>query len=392
MASTTKTDYYELLGVGRKAPVKDIRAAYRKLARKYHPDLNPGDKSAEEKFKQIQEAYEVLSDTKKRQMYDQFGFNVPGQGGMPPQGAGGYGGVSPEDIHFDFGGFDFGGGAGQGSPGGGASFRDLFSQFFRGATAASAGHEHEPGTDLEYQIDITFAEAMRGTVKKLSFTRLDTCSVCHGEGVAPGDEKVCPTCNGTGQTTQVSGKMRFQVTCARCGGTGRQRTVCRNCGGEGRVQKTETLDVRIPPGAYSGSRVRVAGRGNAGIGGGPPGDLYIVTKVAPHPFFDRRGDDLYTVVPITVSEASLGAKVEVPTIDGRAQVRIPPATNSGKKLRLREKGAPSARQAGKRGDQIVEVQIVVPKPEDERIRNLMKELDKLDPENPREDIFARAAV
>jgi molecular chaperone DnaJ len=392
MATTTKQDYYDLLGVARKAPVKDIRAAYRKLARKYHPDLNPGDKSAEEKFKQIQEAYEVLSDTKKRQMYDQFGFNVPGQGGTPPQGPGGYGGVSPEDIHFDFGGFDFGGGAGQGSAGGGASFRDLFSQFFRGATAASAGHEREPGTDLEYQIDITFAEAMRGTVKKLSFTRLDTCSVCHGEGVAPGDEKVCPTCNGTGQTTQVSGKMRFQVTCARCGGTGHQRTVCRNCGGEGRVQKMETLDVRIPPGAYTGSRVRVAGRGNAGIGGGPPGDLYIVTKVAPHPFFDRRGDDLYTVVPITVSEASLGAKVEVPTIDGRAQVRIPPATNSGKRLRLREKGAPSARQAGKRGDQIVEVQIVVPKPEDERIRNLMKELDKLDPENPREDIFARAAV
>jgi molecular chaperone DnaJ len=392
MASTTKTDYYELLGVPRKAPVKDIRAAYRKLARKYHPDLNPGDKSAEEKFKQIQEAYEVLSDTKKRQMYDQFGFNAPGQGGMPGQGPGGHGRVSPDDIHFDFGGFDFGGGPGQGSAGGGASFRDLFSQFFRGATAASAGHDREPGTDLEYQIDITFAEAMRGTVKKLSFTRLDTCSVCHGEGVAPGDDKVCPTCNGSGQTTQVSGKMRFQVTCARCGGTGRQRTVCRNCGGEGRVQKMETLEVRIPPGAYSGSRVRVAGRGNAGIGAGPPGDLYIVTKVAPHPFFDRRGDDLYTVVPITVSEASLGAKVEVPTIDGRAQVRIPPATNSGKKLRLREKGAPSAKQAGKRGDQIVEVQIVVPKPEDERIRNLMKELDKLDPENPRGDIFARAAV
>jgi molecular chaperone DnaJ len=392
MASTTKTDYYELLGVPRKAPVKDIRAAYRKLARKYHPDLNPGDKSAEEKFKQIQEAYEILSDTKKRQMYDQFGFNVPGQGGVPGPGAGGYGGVSPEDIHFDFGGFDFGGAAGPGSAGGGASFRDLFSQFFRGATAASAGHEREPGTDLEYQIDITFAEAMRGTVKKLSFTRLETCSGCHGAGAAPGDEKVCPTCNGTGQTTQVSGKMRFQVTCARCGGTGHQRTVCRNCGGEGRVGKMETLDVRIPPGAYTGSRVRVAGRGNAGIGGGPPGDLYIVTKVAPHPFFDRRGDDLYTVVPITVSEASLGAKVEVPTIDGRAQVRIPPATNSGKRLRLREKGAPSAKQAGKRGDQIVEVQIVVPKPEDERVRNLLKELDKLDPENPRDDIFARAAV
>jgi molecular chaperone DnaJ len=393
MASTTKTDYYELLGVARKASVKDIRAAYRKLARKYHPDLNPGDKSAEEKFKQIQEAYEVLSDTKKRQMYDQFGFNVPGQGGMPGPGAG-YGGVSPDDIHFDFGGFDFGGAAGQGggAAGGAGSFRDLFSQFFRGATAASAGHEREPGTDLEYQIEITFAEAMRGTVKKLSFTRLETCSGCHGEGVAPGDEKACPTCTGTGQTTQVSGKMRFQVTCARCGGTGHQRTVCRNCGGEGRVQKMETLDVRIPPGAYTGSRVRVAGRGNAGIGGGPPGDLYIVTKVAPHPFFDRRGDDLYTVVPITVSEASLGAKVEVPTIDGRAQVRIPPATNSGTKLRLREKGAPSIRQTGKRGDQIVEVQIVVPKPEDERVRNLMKELSSLDPEDPRSDIFTRAAV
>jgi len=386
MATTTKTDYYELLGVPRKASVKDIRAAYRKLARKYHPDLNPGDKSAEEKFKQIQEAYEVLSDTKKRQMYDQFGFNAPGPGGPGP-GAG-YGGAPPEDIHFDFGGFDFGGAPG----GGGTSFRDLFSQFFRGATAAQPGAGHEPGSDLEYQIDITFAEAMHGAVKKLSFTRLDVCNVCHGAGVAPGDEKVCPTCNGSGQVTQVSGKMRFQVTCSRCGGSGRLRTMCRNCGGEGRVQRVDTLDVRIPPGAQTGSRVRVAGRGNAGTGGGPPGDLYIITNVQPHPFFERRGDDLYTVVPVTVSEASLGAKVEVPTIDGRAQVRIPPGTNSGKKLRLREKGAPSARQAGKRGDQIVEVQVVVPKPEDERVRNLLKELGKLDQEDPRREIFARAAV
>src|SRR5271163_4937659 len=377
-ATTNKTDYYELLGVPRKAAVKDIRAAYRKLARKYHPDLNPGDKSAEEKFKQIQEAYEVLSDTKKRQMYDQFGFNVPGAGGGPGQGAG-YGGASPDDIHFDFGGFDFGGGGAPGGAGGGASFKDLFSQFFRGATAAQSGHEHdrEPGSDLEYQIEITFAEAMRGTVKKLSFTRLDVCNVCHGTGAASGDEKVCPTCGGSGQVTQTSGKMR---------------SVCRNCGGEGRVARMETLDVRIPPGAQTGSRVRVAGRGNAGLHGGPPGDLYIVMKVEPHPFFERRGDDLYTMVPITVMEASLGAKVEVPTIDGRSQVRIPPATNSGTKLRLREKGAPSIRQPGKRGDQIVEVQIVVPKPEDERVRNLLKELSKLDPEDPRREIFSRATV
>jgi molecular chaperone DnaJ len=392
MATTTKQDYYELLGVPRKASAKELRAAYRKLARKYHPDLNPGDKSSEEKFKQIQEAYDTLSDTKKRQMYDQFGFNVPGPGGAP--GASYGGGVSPEDIHFDFGGFDFGGGGGpgSGSAGGGAGFRDLFSQFFRGASAAQTTDERQPGDDLEYQVDITFAEAMRGTVKKLSFTRLDVCNVCHGTGAAPGDEKVCPTCGGSGQVTQTSGKMRFQITCSRCGGTGKLRTVCRNCGGEGRVARMETLDVRIPPGAQTGSRVRVAGRGNAGLHGGPPGDLYIVMRVEPHPFFERRGDDLFTVVPITVPEASLGAKVEVPTIDGRAQVRIPPGTNSGKKLRLREKGAPSARHSGKRGDQIVEVQVVVPKPEDERVRNLLKELSKIDPEDPRAEIFSRATV
>jgi molecular chaperone DnaJ len=393
MATTTKQDYYELLGVPRKASAKELRAAYRKLARKYHPDLNPGDKSSEEKFKQIQEAYDTLSDTKKRQMYDQFGFNVPGQGGGAP-GAGYGRGASPEDIHFDFGGFDFGGGGGPGagSAGGGAGFRDLFSQFFRGASAAQTTNERQPGDDLEYQIDITFAEAMRGTVKKLSFTRLDACNVCHGTGAAPGDEKVCPTCGGSGQVTQTSGKMRFQITCSRCGGAGKLRTVCRNCGGEGRVARMDTLDVRIPPGAQTGSRVRVAGRGNAGLHGGPPGDLYIVMRVEPHPFFERRGDDLFTVVPITVPEASLGAKVEVPTIDGRAQVRIPPGTNSGKKLRLREKGAPSARHSGKRGDQIVEVQVVVPKPEDERVRNLLKELSKIDPEDPRAEIFSRATI
>ena len=392
MATTTKQDYYELLGVPRKASVKDIRGAYRKLARKYHPDLNPGDKSAEEKFKQIQEAYEVLSDTKKRQMYDQFGFNVPGQGGASPPG-GSYGG-SPQDIHFDFGGFDFGGGPGGGTAGGGGgtSFRDLFSQFFRSQGGAQPATEEEPGSDLEYQIDITFAEAMHGTVKKLSFTRLDACNGCHGTGVEPGDEKVCPSCGGTGHVTQTSGKMRFQVNCSRCGGTGRLHTICKNCGGEGRVPKMETVDVRIPPGAHNGSRVRVAGYGNAGTSGGPPGDLYIITRVEPHPYFERRGDDLYTTVPVTVTEASLGAKVEVPTIDGRSQVRIPPATNSGKRLRLREKGAPSTRHPGQRGDQIIEVQVVVPKPEDERVRNLLKELSKIEPEDPRKELFAKAAL
>ncbi|MFZ0036433.1 MAG: molecular chaperone DnaJ [Candidatus Acidiferrales bacterium] len=383
MATTSKQDYYELLGVPRKAPLKEIRQAYRKLARKYHPDLNPGDKSSEEKFKQIQEAYEVLSDTKKRQVYDQFGFNAPGPG-APPPGAGQYN-VSPDNVHFDFDGFDYGG------SGGGTSFRDLFSQFFRGANAAQSRTEAEPGSDLEYQIEITFAEAMRGATKKVTITRLDTCPTCGGKG-SVGTSQTCPECKGSGHVTEVSGKMRFEITCPRCGGTGKVQTICRTCGGEGRVRRAETLEVRIPPGARTGSRVRVAGRGNAGANGGPPGDLYFITSVEPHPFFERRGDDLYTVVPITITEAALGAKIEVPTIDGRSQVRIPPGTDSGKKLRLREKGAPSAGHPGQRGDQIVEVQVVVPRPEDEKVKELLRELGKAAPEDPRREIFARGAV
>ncbi|MGH9774854.1 MAG: molecular chaperone DnaJ [Candidatus Acidiferrales bacterium] len=379
MPTATKQDYYELLGVPRKAAVKEIRQAYRKLARKYHPDLNPNDKSAEEKFKQIQEAYEVLSDPKKRQMYDQFGFNAPG-GGAPGAGPG------TQDMHVDFDGFDFGqGGAG------GASFRDIFSQFFRGGAVAHERAEREPGSDLEYQIDITFGEAMRGVVKKLNFTRLDACAACRGTGATGGAQQVCPACGGTGQVTQVSGKMRFQMACSQCGGSGRLRSVCRTCGGEGRVRRSDTLEVRIPPGAQTGSRVRVAGRGNAGTAGGPPGDLYIITRVEPHPFFERRGDDLFTRVPVTVSEAALGAKVEVPTIDGRAMVRIPPGTDSGTILRLREKGAPSVRRAGKRGDQLVEVQVVVPRPEDEKVRQLLRDLATAAPEDPRAEIFERAS-
>jgi molecular chaperone DnaJ len=380
MPTTTKTDYYELLGVSRRASLKDIRQAYRKLARKYHPDLNPGDKSAEEKFKQIQEAYETLSDAKKRQMYDQFGFYAEGHPGGPPPGAG----PRPEEVHFDFGGFDFGAGGG--------SFRDLFSQVFRGARAAEAAPRRERGVDLEYQIEIGFWEAIRGTVKKLSVAHLVNCGVCGGTGTAASGKQVCPECKGAGSIHQTSGGLRFRITCPRCGGSGQLRTICRACGGEGRVQQVETIDVRIPAGVQTGSRVRVAGHGDAGTLGGPPGDLYIVTAVAPHPYFDRQGDDIYTTVPITVTEASLGAKIEVPTIDGRALLRIPPGTNSGQRFRLREKGAPSARHSGKRGDQYVEVRVVVPSPVDERVRNLLKELERVAPEDPRRDLFACAGV
>jgi molecular chaperone DnaJ len=382
MATTTKQDYYELLGVSRKAAQKEIRQAYRKLARKYHPDLNPGDKSSEEKFKQVQEAYDVLSDSKKRQMYDQFGFETPGAGGMP-------GGPDGGDVHFDFGGFDFGGGAGAG--GGGPSFRDLFSQFFRGGGATAEAPTHaEPGSSLEYQIEISFWEAVRGTVKKLTISRLDACTDCRGTGTA-GQAQACTACGGSGQVTQTSGKMRFNLTCSRCGGTGRIRNICRVCGGDGRVRRADTIEIRIPAGVQTGSRVRVPGRGNAGTTGEPPGDLYIITDVQPHPFFDRRGDDIYITVPITVTEAVLGAKIEVPTIDGPSRpLRVPPGTNSGQKLRLREKGVPSVRTPGQRGDEYIELQVVVPKPVDERVKELLRELEKIAPEDPRKDLFDRA--
>jgi molecular chaperone DnaJ len=381
--TASKTDYYELLGVKRNAPLKEIRASYRKLARKYHPDLNPGDKSAEEKFKQIQEAYEVLSDPKKRQMYDRLGFYAENyQGGPSPGGPPG-----GQNVQFDFGGFDFG------DMGGAPSFRDLFGQFFRGARAAThAAERPERGEDLEYQVRIGFWDAVRGGVRKITISRLAACQACRGSGVAGGSKTTCPTCGGSGRVTQSAGAMRFQITCGACGGTGKAGSICRACGGEGRVTEAQTIDVRIPAGVGTGSRVRVPGHGNAGKLGGQAGDLYIITEVEPHAYFERRGDDIHTVVPITVTEASLGTKIEVPTIDGRALLRIPPGTSSGQKFRLRGKGVTSARHPDHRGDQFVEVQVVVPRPIDERVRNLLRELEKLEPENPRKDLFERAGV
>jgi len=318
-------------------------------------------------------------------MYDQYGFYSDN----PPSGDYGAGaGGAAGNVNFDFSGFDFGGGAGSS---GGSSFRDLFSQFFGGRGGRSATEEEaEEGGSLEYQLEIDFWDAVRGGVKKLQITRLDACETCHGTG-AVGTPQVCPACNGTGTIQQNAGKMRFNVPCTRCGGTGKLRTACKTCGGEGRVRRTETIDVRIPAGVASGGRVRVPGKGNAGTMGAPGGDLYLVIEVKPHPFFERRGNDIYAKVPVTVSEATLGAKIEVPTIDGRALVRIPPGTNSGRTLRLREKGVPSARNAA-RGDQYVEIQVVVPQPTDERVRNIMKELETVAPEDPRKDLFSKAGV
>ena len=381
MPPKSKQDYYELLGVSRRAPVKEIRQSYRKLARKYHPDLNPNDKSSEEKFKQIQEAYDVLSDPKKRQMYDQFGFYSENYSGGPPPGS-----VPQGEVHSDFGGFDFGGS-------GGASFRDIFSQFMRGVGTERQATQPQRGSDLEYQVDITFGEAVHGVVKKLSYARLDTCSDCRGTGaIGASSAQPCPACGGHGQISKGVGSMRFNVPCSRCNGSGRLRNICRACGGEGRVRRADVIDVRLPAGVQTGSRVRVPGRGDAGVMGGPPGDLYIISNVQPHPFFERRGDDLYCTVPITITEAAMGAKIEVPTIDGRALLRVPPGTDSGQKFRLRERGVPSARAAGHRGDLYVVVQVVVPRPVDERVRDLLKKLSDLSPEDPRGGLFDRAAL
>lgn len=397
MASAPKHDYYETLGVPRKADAEDIRKAYRKLARKYHPDLNPGDKSAEERFKNVQEAYDILSDPKKRQMYDQYGFySENGFPGAGPSGAG-----SRPGPGMDFGGFDFSdffsgaGGAGAAGAGGGArrtetgsaGFRDIFSQFFSGRGGApQAGPEK--GGDLEYVMDIDFWQALRGTQARVKITRYEVCETCHGSGSTGSGEVTCPQCKGTGNVSQMAGAMRFNLTCPRCNGTGKLRNACPTCGGDGRVTHTETVDIRIPPGARNGSRLRVPGKGNAGTQGAPPGDLYITTKVEDHPFFHRDGDDIEIKVPLTVWEAALGAKIEVPTIDGRTLLKIPQGTKNGQRFRLREKGVLNSR-TNQRGDQIVEVTIEAPDPRDERTRELLRELSKIQPEDPRAEIWSK---
>jgi molecular chaperone DnaJ len=387
-----KHEYYETLGIPKKASTDEIRKAYRKLARKFHPDLNPGDKSAEDRFKNVQEAYDVLSGSKKRLMYDQYGFYS--DSGFAGQGPGGGGGQAPHPG-MDFSGFDFSdmfSGAG-GAPGGtrsrtetgGGGFRDIFSQFF-GGRGGPPQAEAEKGGDLEWVMDIDFWQAIRGTQARLNITRYDVCETCHGAGSTGSGEVTCPQCKGTGNVTQMAGAMKFNLTCPRCNGSGRLRNACPTCGGDGRVARTETVEVRIPPGARNGSRLRVPGKGNAGTMGAPPGDLYITTRVDEHPFFRREGDNIEIKVPVSVWEAALGAKIEVPTIDGRTLLKIPQGTRNGQKFRLREKGVANSRSGG-RGDQIVEVAIEAPDPRDEETRELLRQLAKLHPEDPRAEMW-----
>jgi molecular chaperone DnaJ len=413
MATQTK-DYYGTLGVKKSASTDDIRKAFRKLARKYHPDVNPGDKTAEEKFKTLSEANDVLSDPKKRKIYDQLGFysdNIDpataeayARGGGQP-GAGGFegypGGVpggqpgAQGGVHFDFGGFDFSdmfegarGGGRKASTGSGGGFRDIFSNIFTGGSGRGAATEGgpEPGGDLEYQVSVPFWTAVRGGVMKLNIARRDVCGNCHGNGFveAPG---TCPQCHGKGTIEQTGGRMKFNVTCPRCHGTGKNISTCPVCHGEGSVERTEPLEVRIKAGTRDGQRIRIPGKGNAGQRGGGTGDLYVIIRTGEHAIFRREGDDIYITVPVTAVEAALGSKIEVPTIDGRSMLKIPPGTQSGQKLRLREKGVPSATKDGARGDEIVEVKITVPMPRDEKTKELLRELAKLNPEDPREELW-----
>jgi molecular chaperone DnaJ len=367
-------DYYGLLGVSKGASLAEIKKAYRKLARKYHPDLNPGDKSAEAKFKEIQEAYSVLSDPKKRSEYDQFGFV-----GEAPPGAG-PGGAGPGP---GFEGFDF-------SDYGSSTFRDFFENLFGGVGARAApGREMgvERGEDLHYSMKVGFEDAIRGVQAKIRLNRLVPCANCGGGGyVSKGGSAPCPACGGSGRSQVQRGFMRFSGTCPACGGTGRARgEPCPVCHGQGAIQRSDFLTVRIPAGVDTGSKVRVPGRGNAGRGGGPPGDLYISIEVVAHALFRREGPNILLKVPVTVPEATLGAKIEVPTLWGKTTIRIPPGTKSGQKFRIRGEGAPvPGRKA--RGDEFVEVSIVPPPFGDQRVRELMKELDRLSGPNPRENM------
>jgi len=404
MATQTK-DYYAILGVKKNASEEEIRKAFRKLARKYHPDVNPGDKKAEEKFKEISEANDVLSDPKKRKIYDQVGFysdNIdPATAEAYARAGGAEGfrsaytrnaGAGGQGVPFDFGGFDFSdfsSGAGAGTRAGSGSFRDIFSGIFSGAGGRPEPQGPEPGTDLEYQVTVGFWQAIRGTVLKLNITRQEVCPMCKGTATV-GSGTTCPDCKGSGQVTQTSGRMKFNMACPRCHGTGQIMNECPNCRGEGVISTTEPLEVRIKAGTRDGQRIRIAGKGNAGRGGGPAGDLFIIMRIEPHPVFHREGDDIHVSVPISMTEASLGAKIEVPTIDGRAQLKVPPGTQSGQKLRMREKGVPSATKDGLRGDEIVEVKIVVPQLRDERSKELMRELARLNAEDPRAELWGKA--
>ncbi len=354
-----KSDYYELLGVGKSSSEDEIKKAYRKLAMKYHPDKNPGDKTAEAKFKEISEAYEVLSDANKRRQYDQFGHD----GLKSTFGPGGFD-FARDFTHTadleDILGNIFGGGA----------FGDLFST---GRRRSRTGPQR--GADLEFSLEIDLEETAFGSRREVTLPLSVECDKCSGSGMAPGAKKeTCRHCGGQGAVVSGGGFFQMRQTCPVCGGTGSIVTSpCKVCQGAGRVKSRKKLTLKIPPGVENGSRLRLSGKGEGGIRGGPPGDLYVVLHVGQHELFERRGDDLYCEVPIPFEIAALGGEVEVPTIDGYAKLKIEAGTENGKVFRLRSKGMPNVEGYG-RGDQHVRIVVEVPVKLSSKQKALLKEL------------------
>lgn len=367
-------DYYEILGVKRDASAKEIKQAYRKLARKYHPDVNPGDKTAEARFKEIQEAYDVLGDQEKRKQYDQFGPQW-----QQFERMGGPGGVRFESF--------------EGFPDLGDSLEEILRNMMgrRGGDAfrfeSRTGRSQaapRPGQDVTYEVELTLEEAFHGLQKTLSVSFEDLCPTCQGQGH---HMMTCPECGGSGMNRSARGVFNLGNSCRRCGGQGRiPGEVCKTCEGKGQTTRSRRLEVQIPAGVDTGSRVRVKGEGGAGLNGGPRGDLYIKVKLRPHPFFERKGDDLYCEVPVTFVEAALGADIEIPTLTGRGSLKIPAGTQSGQKFRLRGQGMPNLKSK-QRGDQYVTVKVTVPQNLGASDRELVASLQRLYPDPPRRGLW-----
>lgn len=371
----SKKDYYDVLGVSKSATADEIKKAYRKLARQYHPDVNKDNPEAAEKFKECAEAYGVLSDEQKRAQYDQFG-HAAFQGG----GAGGAGG-------FDFSGFQgFGGGGGM---------EDIFDMFFGGQGRSRGGNAGpKRGSDLRYDLEITFEEAAFGLEREIKLTRDEQCHKCGGSGAEPGSKvETCPECHGTGQVSftqnTMFGQMRNVRPCTRCHGEGKIITEpCKECKGKGTVRNSKKLKVKIPAGVDNGSRLRVAGEGEAGMRGGETGDLYVYLYVKPHKFFERDGTTVLCEVPINIVQATLGAEIKVPTLDGQVTMKVPEGTQPGKVMRLKGKGIPNLRGGG-RGDQLVRIKVVVPEKLNEKQKEALRKFADISKDNinPEEKSF-----
>jgi molecular chaperone DnaJ len=355
-------DLYRVLGVDRTASAADIKKAYRKLARKHHPDVNPGNKEAEERFKEISQAHDILSDPEKHKLYDQFGTEGLQAGFDAHQGRAQRASRGAER------------GPGEASSTGGfgrySNFEDIFGDIFGGAAAGP-----QPGQDTEAALEVDLLDAIRGASTQISIDRPETCKTCGGSGSDPQSETVCPECHGRGQVQAGRGPISMARACPRCRGAGRIATrPCAACNGQGQTVHRERLTVHIPKGVDNGSRVRVAGKGAPGRGGGPHGDLYIVVRVRPHPLLERRGEDLYLDVPVSVGEAVMGASITVPTPDGNLRVKVPPGSQSGKLLRIRAHGVP-ALKGGTRGDLYIRLMIQVPVDGGEDVRDAIRKVE-----------------